>query len=127
MIEGITKEKKPGGTIYRIDGGEELQVYHESLDNIFHSEMSKIESILNSASRAFEHGYRGDGFNLISAGESVIVDAKRKFNDLSDFMDSDFGRVEVVRASYRQDFKPETMIDVEFTPTEEKAPETETS
>lgn len=104
------KEANGKKRIYR--DGKEITTYKESIRNVVLVKLEPLNDFLNLS--IDDDGE--DAQRVLLIAKALLERAEQKIYEIVDYIDRNHGLVEVVRASYHQDIKPETMLDIVFTP-----------
>jgi len=121
--QDITKEKgKDGKMIYKLKNGREISTYTEDLFDIAGIGLEQIYNFFDILIDKDPEDKDPD------VGRELVEGIQAKLEGMSRFIDENFGRVEVERASHRQlGVIGGTMLGVVFEPANGKAPVTEPS
>lgn len=112
-MEKITKEISGGESVYRDEKGEILTTYSESLEDILNTTLVPLRDFLKMQSDV------EDDDDLIRAAYIALALLERvegKIDAAADYIDKNYGRVEIERVRHRQSVTPETMLGVVFRP-----------
>lgn len=117
-MEKTTRETIEGKCVYRDEKGEIIITYTESLEDVLNRTLAPLRDFLEMQSEV------DDDDDLLRAAYialALLERAEGKIDTAADYIDKNYGRVEIEKASYRQFTTPETMLGVVFRPCEGRA------
>lgn len=102
MGEVIRKERDDGEVFYTLKSGNEVNVYHQSFEEIFGNILERFEGFFDlmkaTDGGGFEIGVAPAGY----IGSALVRDAKRIFYNAYEFAKDEFGEIEVAATCYNQ-------------------------
>jgi hypothetical protein len=113
-MEKITKEMNGGVCVYQDEKGEPVHTYKEDVDWIVRVTLEPLRDFLDMI------GEDDESQKAMFIAKALLERAEEKIYEATEYLQKNFGMVEMIKASYLQhSVKPETILDVVFTPCKE--------
>lgn len=106
----ITKEVNGKNHIYRDEQGNTIHTSGNSLDWIVAVNFFPLQAFLDA------DGGPEDGDDVRLIAKTLLERAMEKFEKASNYIEKNYGIVEIEKAVYHQSVTPETMLDIVFKP-----------
>jgi hypothetical protein len=112
MEEIIKEQGKEGKAIYKTKDGKKIETYKEDVEWIAQVVLDPLWDFLNME---FEDN---DGQTMVNITKALLERAEEKIYEATEYLEKNYGKIELERASYHQSIKPETILGIVFTPVE---------
>jgi hypothetical protein len=112
-MEKITKEMSDGKCVYRDERGDIINTYTESVEDVMNLKLAPLRDFLEMLSGV------DDDDDLLKAANialALLDRAEEKIDKAADYIDKNYGIVEIEKARYQQFTTPETMLGIVFRP-----------
>ncbi|MCX5839408.1 MAG: hypothetical protein NTW71_12980 [Deltaproteobacteria bacterium] len=116
-MDKITKEMSEGKCVYRNERGEIINTYTETVEDVMNSKMAPLRDFLEMQRNREDDD---DVVKVAYIALALLERAEEKTDEAADYIDKNYGRVEIERAMYEQYVLPETMLGVVFRPRQEE-------
>jgi hypothetical protein len=110
-MEKFSIEEESGEKVYKDERGEKIDTYRDTLRDILSLNLEPLHDFLKMLPEEDETQ------SMMFIAEALLERAENKVYAAIDYLDKNYGELEIIKASYRQYIKPETMLDIKFTPT----------
>jgi len=109
-MEKFSIETEGGEKVYKDDRGDKIGTYTETVREIMSLKLEPLHDFLNMIPEEDE------AQRMMYIVKALLEGAEKYIYEAIDYIENNYGEVEIVKAMYRQRVTAETMLDIKFTP-----------